>query len=258
MATATGAGYDYSVGTYSPEGRIFQVEYAQKAVDQGGTALGMITGGGILLAVEKVTPTKLLKRHVNRRIETVDLAAGLACTGYLPDIRAVASRARDESLTHRETFEDGMSVAQLAERLALFMHAYTLYASVRPFGVGALLCGLDARDQPRLYLIDPEGVHCAYAAVAIGKGRQWGRTELEKLNPASIEDVHEAMVQAARIILAAASEAAAGAAHQDTELEFSWLDLATKRHQAIDGLLAEQAVQRAKDLLAAELQYHVS
>ena len=84
--TAIGAGYDLSVSTYSPEGRIFQVEYACKAVENAGTALGLVTPHGVLLAIEKPLHSKLLKRNnVNRRIEAVDLHAGLVCAGFAPD-----------------------------------------------------------------------------------------------------------------------------------------------------------------------------
>jgi 20S proteasome subunit alpha 7 len=157
--TAIGAGYDLSVSTYSPEGRIFQVEYAYKAVENAGTALGLVTPQGVLLAIEKPLHSKLLKRNnVNRRIETVDLHAGLVCTGFSPDALNLANRAREEASTHRETFQDAMKVRILAERLSLYVHAYTMYAFVRPFGVSTLLAGVDETG-PKLFLIEPDGSH---------------------------------------------------------------------------------------------------
>lgn len=158
--TAIGTGYDLSVGTFSPEGRIFQVEYAGKAVDASGTTLGLVTPHGVLLAIEKPLHSKLLKRHLNRRIETVDLHLGLASCGFAPDVIALAKRAREEAAGHRETFleEQRMPVRVLAERLGLYVHAYTLYSSVRPFGVASLLAGVDDSGA-KLFLIEPDGTH---------------------------------------------------------------------------------------------------
>lgn len=157
--TAIGTGYDLSVGTFSPEGRIFQVEYANKAVDSDGTTLGIKTPHGVLLATEKPRHSKLLKPHVNRRIETVDLHCGLAGAGFLPDIPALAKRAKEEAASHRETFYGGeaLPVRVMAERLALYVHAYTLYSAVRPFGVSCLLAGVDDQKGPGLFLIEPDG-----------------------------------------------------------------------------------------------------
>jgi 20S proteasome subunit alpha 7 len=158
--TAIGTGYDLSVGTFSPEGRIFQVEYAGKAVDNSGTTLGLVTPHGVLLAVEKPLHSKLLKRTVNRRIETIDLHVGIASCGFGPDVLAMAKRAREEAAGHRETFleEERIPVRVLAERLGLFVHAYTLYSSVRPFGISSLVAGVDATGA-KLFLIEPDGTH---------------------------------------------------------------------------------------------------
>jgi 20S proteasome subunit alpha 7 len=157
--TAIGAGYDLSVSTFSPEGRIFQVEYACKAVENSGTSLGLVTPQGVLLAIEKPLHSKLLKRNnLNRRIETVDLHAGLVCAGFAPDALHLANRAREDASNHRETFQDDIKLRVLAERLSLYIHAYTMYASVRPFGVSTLLAGVDETG-PKLYLIEPDGSH---------------------------------------------------------------------------------------------------
>ena len=164
--TAIGTGYDLSVGTFSPEGRIFQVEYAGKAVDNSGTTLGLVTPGGVLLAVEKPLHSKLLKRHVNRRIETVDLHVGIVSCGFGPDVLALAKRAKEEAAGHRETFveDEGMPVRVLAERLGLYVHAHTLYSSVRPFGISSLLAGVDETGA-KLFLIEPDGSHFVYFLV---------------------------------------------------------------------------------------------
>lgn len=121
------------------------------------TVVGLKVKDGVVLAVEKPIHSKLLKPYANRRIYTVDLPSGVVGTGLTADCRALANRARQECASHRETFENNMPGPMLAERLALFMQAYTLYGSVRPFCANLLVGSVDA-DGPHLYMIEPSGV----------------------------------------------------------------------------------------------------
>lgn len=121
------------------------------------TILGLRVKDGVVLAVEKPVHSRLLKPHVNRRIHTVELHAGVVGAGLVADCRALANRAREECASHRETFERGIEGAMLAERLALYMQAYTLYGSVRPFCATMLVAAVDA-DGPHLYMMEPSGV----------------------------------------------------------------------------------------------------
>lgn len=91
----------------------------------------------------------------------------------------------------------------------------------------------------------------------MGKGKQWARTELEKLDLASLSK-EDALVAAAKIILGAASEATSGATDKESEIEFSWVDIVTKRHQLIGPEATQLAIAKAKELIAAEMQYDVS
>lgn len=127
--------------------------------------------------------------------------------GLTADGKHIANRARDEALNFRDTFRSPSPVSvsdlphfskylfafthiffhqqALAERLALYTQAYTLYSSVRPFGISTILAGVD-EDGPALYLIEPSGAHWGYRACAVGKGRQLAKTELEKLDLAEL------------------------------------------------------------------------
>ena len=100
---SSGSGYDLSSSTFSPDGRIFQVEYAAKAVEGAGTALGLRCADGIVLAVEKPTVHKMHLPSSSRRIHTVDVHSGIAVTGFLSDARQIVNRARDECLGYNET-----------------------------------------------------------------------------------------------------------------------------------------------------------
>lgn len=121
------------------------------------TVLGLRAKDGVVLAVEKPIHSRLLKAHVNRRIHTVELHAGVVGAGLAADCRSLANRAREECASHRETFERGIEGGMLADRLALYMQAYTLYGSVRPFCATMLVGAVDA-DGPHLYMIEPSGV----------------------------------------------------------------------------------------------------
>jgi len=92
--SATGAGYDQSVSTFSPNGRVFQVEYAAKAVEKTGTVIGIRCVDGVVLGVEKSVTTPLLTPNSNRRILSVDYHIGLAAAGLPADARALANKAR--------------------------------------------------------------------------------------------------------------------------------------------------------------------
>lgn len=100
---SSGSGYDLSSSTFSPDGRIFQVEYASKAVENAGTALGLKCKNGVILCVEKPLLNKMLLPTSSRRIHTIDTHSGIAITGFVSDGRQVVNRAREEAANYLET-----------------------------------------------------------------------------------------------------------------------------------------------------------
>ncbi|KAK0468452.1 20S proteasome subunit [Desarmillaria tabescens] len=242
--TSIGTGYDLSASTYSPDGRIFQVEYANKAVENSGTAIGLRVKGGVVLAVEKLVHSKLLVPGANRRIQTVDRHIGMATAGLLADGRHLANRARDESSNYREQFRTPPPLKSLADRLGQYVQAYTLYSSVRPFGISTILGAVD-KDGPSLYVIEPSGVFYGYHGAAVGKGRQLAKTELEKLDLASIS-MRQAVLDAARIIYLVHEDAK----EKEFELEMSWIgDETNGLHLPVPKDLFEEADRKAKEAL---------
>ena len=118
-----------------------------KAVENGGTCIGIRCREGVVLAVEKIIVSKLLKPGANKRIATVDRNVGIVTSGLLPDGRHLTSRARDEASSWRRTYKGPIPINALAGRLGGYVQAYTLYSSVRPFGVTAIMGGWDTEGE---------------------------------------------------------------------------------------------------------------
>ena len=180
--SSTGSGYDYSCGTFSPDGRIFQVEYAQKAVELSGTAVGIKCNDGIVLAVEKPQMSKMLVPGSNRRIFAVDEHVGIAVTGVTADGRQIVNRAREEARSYEDTYGHKILPTVLTNRLANFIHYFTVHGSLRPFGSATLIAAYDEDiKSPELYMIEPSGTCFRYFGCAAGKGAQAAKTEIEKI-----------------------------------------------------------------------------
>ena len=141
--SSTGAGYDYAPTIYSPDGRIFQIEYAQKAIEAGGTSIGVKCKDGVVLANEKLLYSKMLVESSNRAHFPIDLNAGMVTSGYLPDGRQLALRARSVAKQFREAYAIPVIPEQLADQMAQFIHAYTCYYQFRPFGASFMLAAYD-------------------------------------------------------------------------------------------------------------------
>ncbi|TFK29278.1 20S proteasome subunit [Coprinopsis marcescibilis] len=242
--TSIGTGYDLSASTYSPDGRIFQVEYAGKAVENSGTAIGLKVKDGVVLAVEKLVHSKLLVPNVNRRIQTVDRHIGLATSGLLADGRSIANRAREEASSLRSWHDAPPTLKDIAERIGMFVQAYTLYSSVRPFGISTLLGAVD-KNGPALFVVEPSGVFYGYHGAAVGKGRQLAKTELEKLKLSELT-TREAVYEAARIIHLVHDDAK----EKDFELELSWIGAETNNlHVPVPEDLFKDADAKARAAL---------
>jgi 20S proteasome subunit alpha 7 len=246
--SSIGTGYDLSVSTYSPDGRVFQVEYATKAVDNSGTAIGLRVKDGIVLAVEKLVQSKLLVPGSNRRIQTVDTHVGIATAGLLADGRHIINRARDEAENYRESYRTQIPGKTIADRVGQYVQVYTLYSSVRPFGSSAIIGTVD-KEGPQLYMVEPSGVYWGYYGCAIGKGKQVAKTEIEKLKLSELS-IRDAVNEAARIIYTVHDDAK----DKEFELELSWITNETKRHQFVPKDIADEAERLAKDSLNEEME----
>lgn len=179
--SSNGSGYDYSPTTFSPVGRIYQVEYANAAVKNSGTALGIKCKDGVVLALEKLLTSKMLVPGSNRRIFTIDRHLGVAVTGIAADGRKLAAEAKAHARTYKQNFGSPIPPKVLANQIGSLLHAYTCYGALRPFGSSILIAGVDPiTKQHELYMSDPSGQTLRYFGCAIGKGVTASKTEIEK------------------------------------------------------------------------------
>lgn len=172
------AGYDRGITVFSPDGRLYQVEYAIETVRRGTLALGIKSTDGVILAVEEKT-RKLQISNVTQKIFQIDDHIGLAAAGYIPDARTQVDHARFFAQSNKLIYDEVVDVEGVAKNLADMAQQYTQYAGARPFGVALILAGVD-KNGIGLYLTDPSGTYIGYDAVAIGAGSEQVTEHLEK------------------------------------------------------------------------------
>jgi proteasome alpha subunit len=172
------AGYDRAITVFSPDGRLYQVEYAIETVRRGTLAIGIKAKDGVVLAVEEKT-RKLQINNVTQKIFQVDDHIGVAAAGYIPDARTQVDHARFFAQSNRLIYDEPVDVEGVAKNIADMAQQFTQYAGVRPFGVALLLAGVD-KNGANLFLTDPSGTYIGYDAMAIGAGSDQVTDFLEK------------------------------------------------------------------------------
>lgn len=181
-------GYDRAITVFSPDGRLYQVEYAIETVRRGTIAVGIKSKEGIVIAVEE-KPRKLQISDTAHKIFQIADHIGVAAAGYIPDARSQVDNARFFSQSNKLIYDEDVDVETVAKHLADQCQQFTQYAGVRPFGVALILGGVN-ENKPYLFLTDPSGTYISYDAVAIGSGSDQVTDFLEKTykEDLSIED----------------------------------------------------------------------
>nr|VZI32905.1 unnamed protein product [Spirometra erinaceieuropaei] len=242
--SSIGTGYDLSASQFSPEGKVFQIEYAYKAVDNSGTAVALKGKDGVVFAVENIVLSKLYEAGCTKRIYNIDTHIGMVVAGLQSDAKALVEIARDECSSYRENFGSAIPLKALVERVSMHMHAYTLYSAIRPFGV-SLLLGSYEQDGPHLYVVEPSGISYAYEGCAIGKAKQNAKTELEQLKLKDMT-IQELIKEAAKIIYTVHDEIK----DKSFELNLSWIGAPTNaQHELVPQDVFTQAEEYAKKAL---------
>ncbi|XP_060078476.1 proteasome subunit alpha type-5 [Ylistrum balloti] len=175
--------YDRGVNTFSPEGRLFQVEYAIEAIKLGSTAIGIQTSEGVVLAVEKRVTSPLIETSSIEKVMEVDDHIGCAMSGLIADSRTLIDKARVEAQNHWFTYNEKMSVESVTQAVSNLALQFgdddaDPGAMSRPFGVALMFAGIDHKG-PQLFHMDPSGTFIQYDAKAIGSGSEGAQQALQ-------------------------------------------------------------------------------
>mmetsp|Transcript_27525 Transcript_27525/g.49627 ORF Transcript_27525/g.49627 Transcript_27525/m.49627 type:complete len:248 (+) Transcript_27525:629-1372(+) len=169
--------YDSDCLTWSPQGRLFQVEYAMEAVKQGSLSLALRSNTHVVLASLARTPNKLAEHQ--KKINQVDEHLGLSFSGLTADARLISKFMRTEALNHRYAYGTPINPGRLVFKLSEKAQIKTHRVSKRPYGVGCLIAGVDDAG-PHIYETNPDGNFYEFYAHAIGARCQSAKTYLEK------------------------------------------------------------------------------
>jgi proteasome alpha subunit len=159
--------YDRTIVVFSPEGRLYQVEYARKAVNKATTTLGITFKDGVILATNKLT-TKLLVPDSVEKLFKIDNHIAVATCGLIADGRVLVEFARVRAQINRLTFDEPIEIKALVRDIAERKQRLTQVAGLRPYGVSLLIAGVD--DTPHLFETDPSGTTREWKAHVIGRG----------------------------------------------------------------------------------------
>ncbi len=178
MFSQPGMGYDRAITIFSPDGRLFQVEYAIEAVRRGTTAIAVKNDKCVVFCVER-RDLPLQENIGSEKLFKIDDHIGVAIAGLTADARTLVEQARVHAQVNILSYNEKVSVLEATRDLCDQMQLYTQNAGVRPFGVSLLVGGIDPENGTKLFMTDPSGAFWGYHACAIGNGAPNARDYLE-------------------------------------------------------------------------------
>lgn len=197
--------YDSSTTTFSPEGRLHQVEYAIEAINNAGTCVGILAKDGIIMASERRITSGLLAPSKTSE-KTYKLSKHAACTvaGLTADANILIDQARLRAGRYMYSYQEPIPIEQLVEHVCNYKQAYTQYGGLRPFGVSFLCAGYDEYHGFQLYQTDPSGNYSGWKATVIGSNNQAGKsllkTDYDPDGTGNMPSVEEALKLAVKVL----------------------------------------------------------
>ena len=171
--------YDRGITIFSPDGRLYQVEYAREAVKRGTASIGVRTPDGVVIVVDKRIRSPLMERDSVEKIHKADDHIGIASAGHVADARQLIDFARRRAQVNELRYGEPIAVETLTKEVTDYIQQYTQVGGARPFGVALIIAGI-ADGEPRLYETDPSGTPYEWKALAIGADRGDIREYLEE------------------------------------------------------------------------------
>ncbi|MCS7109805.1 MAG: archaeal proteasome endopeptidase complex subunit alpha, partial [Candidatus Micrarchaeota archaeon] len=168
MYPASPSAYDRAITVFSPDGRLFQVEYAKEAVNRGATAMAMMGSEGVVLIAHKTKLSRLLVPESLKKIFVIDDHVAIVASGLIADARRLIDAARIEAQRYRYVYGEPADVEYITREIADMMQAYTQYGGARPFGASLIFAGVDS--EPRVFETEPSGSYTGMKASVIGAG----------------------------------------------------------------------------------------
>lgn len=173
--------YDSRTTIFSPEGRLYQVEYAQEAISNAGTAIGILSTEGVVLACEKKFTSKLLDNDGSaEKLYHINDQTMCAVAGMTADASILVNHARVSAQRYLKTYNEEIPCELLIKRVCDVKQGYTQHGGLRPFGVSFLYAGYDDRYQFQLFTSNPSGNYSGWKATSIGANNLAAQTLLKK------------------------------------------------------------------------------
>ena len=235
----TQQGYDRAITVFSPDGRLYQVEYAIETVKRGSTAIGIKTKYGIIFAADE-RPRKLQIVNEPQKLFKVDQHIGIAAAGYIPDARSQVNDARFFSQSNKIVYDESVSVETVAKHIADQCQHYTQYAGARPIGVALIIGGVD-ENGTSLFLTDPSGTYIPYNAVAIGANSDMATEFLKK------HYKQEMTLEESKLLAISSINMASNDVKGSEHIKISQIKSDTKRFEFIDKNQITKSLQSAKE-----------
>ena len=236
-------GYDRAITVFSPDGRLYQVEYAIETVKRGTLALGIKTKNGIIFAADE-KPRKFQVVEDSQKLFMIDHHIGIAAAGYIPDARGQVNEARFFSQSSKMVYDEAVNVETVTKHIADQCQHFTQYAGARPVGVALIIGGIDENGNS-LFLTDPSGAYVPYNAVAIG-------AYSDKVTEFLIKEYKSEMtLEESKILAVAAINLVSNDTNNSEQIKICQIKSDTKRFEIVDK-------NQVTDLLrSATEKYHI-